>query len=549
VRALKRSSLLRLAAALGLLASGCHSPASFPPSDAAPPDGGGDSAAQDTDGSSSDSTLVTVAQGALNGAVASDGSTLVWRGVPYAAPPIGPLRWRPPAPLPAWTGVRDATNWPSACVQQPSEIIAGGTPIGDEDCLYLNIWAPAGYSGKHLPVVLFVHGGDWITGAGWWSTFNGLYLASHGPAVVVTINYRLGALGFLALDALAAEDTNHTTGNYGLLDQRAALQWVQQNIAAFGGDPTRVLLWGHSAGGYSALMHMASPLSHGLFSRAFSESGGTGVRLLSNATSVGAQFAMGLGCQGAALLSCLRAVPALGLAAPPPSSSWGPVVDGYVLTEPPLTTLTAGTHWHVPLFLGSTANEPQNPSALPVPPVASITSESAYEAAISANFGAAKQPSILLEYPSSSYASLGEAYIAVLSDGLWTCPTRGIARAVAASQTEPVWRSFWNHTDSSGPQAPFGAGHGVDRPYWFYNFFALQDQYGSPFNPNASEQAMGLTMTRYVANFVATGDPNGTGLPAWPAYLSASDPYLQLDDKIVAGAGVRTAACDFWDGL
>jgi para-nitrobenzyl esterase len=536
-----------LVGALASLALGCHGAGS---QGSLPADGrtAGDGPAP-PDGQAVDPTLVTVAQGVLHGAIASDGTSYVWRGVPYATPPVGALRWKPPAPLAAWSGVRDATQWGNACVQPPSEIAPGGPATGAEDCLYLNVWAPAGYVGQSLPVIFFIHGGAWITGAGSSPVYNGLYLAAHAPAVVVTINYRLGALGFLALAALAAEDPDHTTGNYGLLDQRAALQWVRDNIRAFGGDPTRVTIWGHSAGASSVLMQMASPLSHGLFAGAFAESGDAVARPLASAESVGAQFATGLGCSGASLLSCMRAVDASQFYVPPPSGRWKPALDGYVLSEQPIVTFQAGRQSQVPVIIGVNATEPQNPSAATAPAVTTIVTEADYEAAITYNYGQASQPAILAQYPASSYATPADAYLDAISDGEWICPARRNARAIAANQPEAVWRYFWTHTDSSGPQQPFGAGHGVDRPYWFNNFFALADEYGSPFDPDASEQALGVQMRDYLVSFVDTGTPNGRANVAWPPYLASRDPYLQLDDAIAAGDGVKTAVCDFWDGL
>jgi para-nitrobenzyl esterase len=363
--------------------------------------------------------------------------------------------------------------------------------------------------------------------------------------VVVTINYRLGALGFLALPELAAEDpTQPTTGNYGLLDQDAALAWVQANIAAFGGDPARVTLWGQSAGGWSTLIHLASPLARGLFARAFSESGGTAARALSTAESdVGAPYAASLGCgpdAGASVLSCLRAVAATSAALPAAAGySWGPVIDGYVLPEAVTTIFAEGGAAPVPLVIGTTSLEYAS-AGLPVTPtVASVTTEAEYEAAVPEVVGSANAAAVLARYPSSAYASPQAAYIAMLDDWGMFCPTRRVARALAPQA--PVWRYFYSHTDSSGPLAEAGPVHAADLPFWFGTF--------PSFTPTSGESALSTAMGSYVARFAASGDPNGASAPAWPPYDGGTDPYLGFSDAPEAGQGIDSAACDFWDGL
>jgi para-nitrobenzyl esterase len=519
------------------------SPASGDASTSVPPVPDSGSAAAPDSGASP--TLVQVSNGWLRGTI--EGGAVSFRGIPYAAPPVGALRWARPAPPASWTGIRDATAYGAICPQFDSS----GASLGEEDCLFVNVWAPVVPPSTPLPVIVFIHGGDWIVGAGSFHAYAGSLLAQSGPAVVVTLNYRLGALGFLALPDLAGEDPNGSTGDYGLLDQQAALAWVQQNIGAFGGDPARVTMWGQSAGGWSTMMHLASPLGRGLFSQAFSESGGTWARdLVTSENNVGAPYASQLGCgafSGAPLLACMRAVPGSAALRPAPSTSasttWGPVIDGYVLTEPVMTTFAAGRQAHVPLVVGTTSLE-YGSAGLPVhPPVASVTTEAAYDQAVASLFGSALAPSILEEYPASAYASPQAAYVAMLDDWGMLCLTRRAARDAATSQTQPVWRYLYSHTDSNGPLAAAGPVHAADLPFWFGTF----DVFGIA--PDPAEQALSTSMQGYLARFAATGDPNGGAAPAWPAYAAASDPYMGLADAPVPGAGIDTTACEFWDSL
>ena len=480
-----------------------------------------------------DPTLVTVAQGTLQGF--ADSGVLRWNGVPFAAPPLGALRWRPPAPPASWTGVRDATRYASECTQAPDEVNPEGTPVGVEDCLYLNVTAPAHAAGP-LPVIVFVHGGAFITGDSSAPMYNAPELPTEAPAIVVTVNYRLGALGFLALPELAAEDAHGSTGDYGLLDQLAALRWVRDNISAFGGDPERVLLWGHSAGGASTLMLVASPLGRGLFRAAFAQSGGTATgRGRSRAATAGAAYAASLGCTGAGVLACLRALPATAAEALPPDTyQWGPVVDGSVLPQSPPALFAIGAHNHVPVVFGTTVREQANPKARAFPPIATVVDEASYEAALTQNFGAANVATILAHYPATTTPRA--AYVAALSDAFMTCPARRMARALAAHQSEPVYRYLFTHTDSAGPRVAQGPAHGVDFTYWFDAFLY--------FTPTASEHALAATMSGQLAH-VAAG---GATAPGWPAY-AADDPTLVLDDTIEVASDPHGMDCDLWDAL
>jgi para-nitrobenzyl esterase len=553
---LRATTFLRLSAVTwGLLSTACGS--SFA---GAQSEDGGRPSSESSDASSEDSkagarddasdsgavsTHATTADGELLGIV--EGATVSFRGIPYASPPVGALRWaRPTAPA-KWSGVRDATTFGNFCPQFNS----AGTQTGDEDCLFVNVWTPTRRASSPLPVIFFIHGGDWIDGASSYPAYDGSLIAEAGPAVVVSLNYRLGALGFLALQDLAAEDPNGSTGNYGLLDQLAALGWAQANIAAFGGDPARVTMWGQSAGGWSTLMHLASPLGRGLFARAFSESGGTWARTLATSESeVGSYYATTLGCAndaGAGLLACLRGIPGpdILLAAPSTSASttWGPVIDGYVLTEPVTTTFAAGRQAHVPLLLGTTSREYGSAGLPATPSVASVTTLTEYEAAVAYIVGTSNAPNVLALYPASSYASPQAAYIAMLDDWGMLCPMRRVARAFVASQTEPVWRYLYSHTDSNGPLASAGPVHASDLPFWFGTFPSFE------ITPDSTETALSKSMAGYLTRFAATANPNGDGAVDWPTYVASTDPYLGLANAPSGGAGIDTSECNFWDDL
>jgi para-nitrobenzyl esterase len=468
-----------------------------------------------------------------------DGGAWAWRGIPYAAPPVGPLRWRPPQPAASWTDVRDASTAGKVCLQgalPPATGIAG-----DEDCLTLQVFAPSAPTGP-LPVIVFAHGGDWIEGSGSWPLYDGAYVAEHGPAVVVTINYRLGALGFLAHTGLAAEDAHGSTGNYGLLDQVAALGWVQRNAAAFGGDPTRVLFWGQSAGGWSTLMHLASPIARGLFSRAFSESGGTYAQAIGSAEANGTAYANALGCGTASdIPACLRALPGSTVALPAPETAWDPVIDGYVLTEPVATTFARGAQTQIPLIVGTTSLEYAGGLMPAKPPITAVVTATDFQAAIQQLFPAYASQ-VLARYPVATYPTPRAAYVGVLDDWGMLCPTRRIARAIAGSQTAPVWRYVYAHADSSGALVTRGPSHAVDLPFWFHTFSAVQG-----FTPNATELGMSDTMISYLVRFAATGNPNSPGLATWNPYDTTTDPYMVLDDEIYGASGMHSVQCDFWD--
>jgi para-nitrobenzyl esterase len=293
-------------------------------------------------------------------------------------------------------------------------------------------------------------------------------------------------------------------------------------------------------------MHVASPLGRDLFSRALSESGGTFASPLAKAEAMGTTYLSSLGCTGPNAIACARALPTASVtaAAAAFNGHWDPAIDGYVLTEPLVQTFAAGRQAHVPLMIGTNADEyawglDANPS------VTTINSDGDYQAAIGQLFNAAVVPSILSRYPSASYASPRAAYIAVLTDTRMTCANRRVARAVSASQSQPVWRYLWAHGDSSGFFAPFGAAHAVDLPFRFNTLPTIKNLV-----PTAAEQALALSTMSFEAQFADTGDPNSARGPAmWPRYDAASDAYLLVKADTTMTPGFGPSICDFWDGL
>jgi len=498
--------------------------------------------------------VVETSQGAVQGS--SSGGVEAFLGIPFAAPPVGELRWRPPqAPAP-WTGERDATEWPPPCPQEADD----GTVIGEEDCLYLNVWTPQGAAPGSLPVMFFIHGGGNTQGSSSVVVagdhlYEGDVLAARGQVVVVTIQYRLGPLGFLVHPALDAESPRGVSGNYGLLDQQAALRWVRDNIAAFGGDPGRVLVFGESAGATDTFMQLVSPLAAGLFSRALMESGGNRAKPLADRAREGRAFAEAAGCPGGEESSpCLRALTAVELVLATGrvdsggvitgglvSSYFGPAVDGWVLTEDPGRALSEGRFNHVPYVVGSNGDEMRKY----VPEL----DEAAYEALVRsllAPWGEAAVERALELYPvgPGGYATPTDAYTALVSDPQFVCPVRRFASAAARSQSEPVYRYFFTHALSGTFYSRYGAFHGLELFFVFQRLGKM-----TWYIPRTADLELERAVLELWTSFGATGDPTVAGGPSWPAYEPGRDLYLRLDKPLETGDGVRTEKCDFWDSL
>jgi para-nitrobenzyl esterase len=481
--------------------------------------------------------VVLTSTGAISGRL--DGDVYAFLGIPYVAPPLGALRWRPPEPDTCWPGVRPATSYGPMCPQQGTD---GGLK-GEEDCLTLNIFAKQGAQSR--PVMVWIHGGGNTEGSGSDALFDGHQLASTQNVVVVTFNYRLGALGFFTHPQLDAESDAGVSGNYGLLDQQAALRWVKANVAAFGGDPTRVLVFGESAGGQDTLLHLVAPGSKGLFSAAISESGGTYRTTLAQAESALLPVVTSAGCDTAAdALACLRAAnastfAALGAALNPLAKTglkFSPVVDGVVLPDQPLTLIAQGKQAGVPVILGTNADETSRM-------VANVTTDAQYQAAVQAQYGAMLGNQVLTQYPSSRFASPRAALIAVTTDATWTCPIRRLARSLTATQQAPVYRYFFTWRAPGAAGGIVGSTHGLEVPFVFDSFSAVS----AGFMPDAAAQSLSATMQGAWANFAATGAPPAS--LAWPVFPMGGDGALELGTPLAVLPGVRTGDCDFIDSL
>ena len=474
--------------------------------------------------------------GALRGVTA--GGATSFKGIPFAAPPTGPLRFRPPAPAAAWSGVRDAAAFGPIC----SQLNDAGAATGAEACLFLNVWTPAQAPVSPLPVLFFIHGGGNAAGAASTPYYDGTTWASKGRAVVVTVDYRLSSFGWLAQPSLAAESRRGVSGNYGLLDLLAALRWTGRNIAAFGGDPKRVTIFGESAGGVNVCSLVASPLARGLFSGALGESGGCGQRPLSDYVTFGNTVAEKAGCSGAPdPAACLRGLSAeqILLAVPPEISItsfngqlWGPAVDGFVLPDSPDAALAKGSQNKVPFAIGANADE--TGAAAPA-----IATEAEYRATVTAQFGGLA-PLVLSRYPASAYPTPRKAFVAVTTDARFVCPSRRFARAAATGGSPKVFRYFFSYPANR----LYGAIHGAELPFVFGSLASVPG-----YVPDAAAKALSEAMNASWARFAATGDPNGSGLPAWPAYDPVRDSTLDWDTPAIAVDGIRTSSCDFWDSL
>jgi para-nitrobenzyl esterase len=482
----------------------------------------------------------------------------VWsyRGIPYAAAPLGALRWAAAQVHACWSTALQATSFGPMCLQV--DATAPTQVLGQEDCLTVNVWTPASAgAASALPVLAFVHGGGNVQGSSGDTSngspiYDGAALAAEENAVVVTFNYRLGAMGFLAHPSFGAHP-----GNYGTLDQTFALGWVQRNGPAFGGDPAHVLLFGQSAGAVDVCAQVASPMSKGLFAAALMESGGCTAKTATEAQSFAQTFAQAVHCDTASdPAACLRLLDAnaVTLAIPEPASvsaakqgDYQPNVDGAFLLGAPHDVVVAGMHNHVPFVIGSNSDETSLELGKAHP--GGMTAAQ-YQAAVLLYAGGNQTlaNAVLAQYPAASYATPLEAFIQVTTDAKFTCTARYDARAAATGQhDQPLHRYFFTHHLDSGTataiERALGAWHGQELAFVFLDLGA-----GAQYVPSAGEQTLAATIGGSWTRLAASGNPSGAGV-TWPVYDATTDAYLQLDDATQAGAGVRTAQCDFWDRI
>lgn len=492
--------------------------------------------------------------GGVIAGVQSDG---IWAylGVPFAAPPVGELRWRPPQAVQPWSGVRVCDAYGPSCPQRADPLAAGPLGVGtmDEDCLYLNVWSPAQQPSAGLPVMVWFHGGSFVSGSSSMPLYNGEKLAKKG-VVVVTVNYRLGPLGFLAHPALSAESPEGVSGNYGLMDQIAALEWVQRNIGALGGDPGRVTVFGESAGAISILYLLTSPRAEGLFQGAIVQSGilldsGFGDltgRTLQKAERRGLEYAAGLGAEGEQALALLRAKsPSELLTARVGNEdfldgglTWAPAVDGQLVPESPSASFARGAQHDVPVLVGSNADEGN--LFLSRMKLATVDE---YEAWLTRLFGP-HADEVLALYPVAAEEDIQAACSRILTEMGFAATARFVAASTSGLKQSQAFLYQFSRVPLSIPLpgAPTGAFHGLEIPY----VFGAADLFGVS---NPVDQALSERIMSYWTSFASRGDPNHAEVPMWPAYDTASDEYLELGDDIVVGRNLYKEACDLADRL
>jgi para-nitrobenzyl esterase len=460
-----------------------------------------------------------IESGALQVNLANAQGIHAFKGIPFAAPPVGALRWRPPQPEPKWQGIRPTEayekNAPQRIIFSDIDPFAIGV---SEDCLYLNIWTP--HAAKNLPVLFYIHGGGFAVGSGSEPRYDGARLAERG-IIVVTMNYRLNALGLLAHPALSAEAGS--SGNFAKLDLIAALQWVKRNIAAFGGDPNAVTIAGESAGSMYVSMLMASPMARGLFHRAIGESGAqfpSGERpmhSLREAEQQGLAFATKLGAKTA---DDLRAVSLEVILEANPGLGFWPIVDGYFLTEKPVETFAKGQQANVPLLAGWNKDEGTNFNVMDWPPA-----KKGYEHLVQTLFGA-KATEILALYPAGDSTTISARALGgdlVINHGTW---------AWLESHRKTGQAEIFRYRFDRAPKLPKGWFDGVANPGAFHSCeipYVLDNLDAFPWLVNDDDQTVADLTAAYWVNFVKTGNPNGTNLPHWPSYREESKPSLHID--------------------
>lgn len=482
--------------------------------------------------------IVKTGQGSVSGQLDPTTHVFSFKGLPFAAPPIGDLRWRAPRPPQPWTGVRDGSHFAPSCMQRvhgdflpwTSEFLVHGKV--SEDCLYLNVWTPNHKSDANLPVIVFIPGGGFVEGSGSVPIYNGTNLASTG-LVVVTINYRLGVFGFLAYPGLSAESPHHSSGNYGLLDQIAALRWVQHNIAAFGGNPYNVTVWGQSAGAMSIGDLLVSPLAKGLFQRAQADSGLGRVLFhmpdLKAAEETGLRFAAE---RQAHSLKELRAIPADQLL-PGPNDHFRfvPDIDGWVLPGLPTNLNWTAAGSDVPLVTGYQAND----SLLFTPP---IRSKKDFDDWVNSRYGSMAAEFLGL-YPGGSLQQMQLSVTKSNRDRdrvsmfLW-------AGVRLQNRHSPVYTYYFDRA-IPWPQHPeFGAFHTGELPYFFRNL-QLMDRPWQPIDHQVAD-----TASAYLKAFATNGDPNAHPLPHWPAVNPALPLTMEIGAKVQPMPLASKARFQFW---
>jgi para-nitrobenzyl esterase len=499
---------------------------------------------------------VTTVNGIVRGV--TEGDVSIFKGIPFAAPPVGEFRWRPPQPVKNWSGELDVSKFGSNCAQfgwgaKPGTIAEGSS----EDCLYLNIWKPLNSTPKSkLPVMVWIHGGGFTGGSGSSPQNFGHELTRNG-VILVNINYRLGRLGYFAHPALSKEYPNEPKGNYGYMDQIAALQWIQKNIPAFGGDPENVTIFGFSAGGVSVHSLLTIPAANGLFHKLISESGGGRDGVLTgrpiskenadvfytvSAETIGVNFAKKQGVEGtdAEALAKLRALSIEKIVdgsqetdgSNGPRTYCGPILDGKLVVETAETAYMAGRQPKMPLMIGNCSAEISG----------AFVSNAKTKNELFATFGDLETEA-KTAYDPDGTKTFNEVIAKFNTDWVWGEPARMTARAFLAKKAPAYLFQFGYVPTSAQQRSPYGAGHGSDVSFAFNT---LNARWGPPAEPTPQEKELAKIMSGYWTNFAKTGNPNGQGLPNWQLYNNQNQDMLdvELDGKVVPKPDPRKARFD-----
>jgi len=496
--------------------------------------------------------------GTIGGVEAGDYQSFL--GIPFAQPPVGDLRWRAPQPRAAFTEPFIATQFGNGCTQfSPVTQVF----VANEDCLFLNIWRPSGDKlpdvDSKLPVMVYIHGGAFSFGAGSEPPYNGSELAKTRNVIVVSLNYRLSYLGFLALPELTAEQGG--SGNYVFMDQQLALQWVHDNIGAFGGDADRLMLFGESAGGMSTCMQLTSKKSAALISSAAIESGFCLAHAFTQteAEAIGEIFAHNAGCDGAERLACLRgksvkqinaALAEIGIVgkpfAPNPSLPVVPVLDGIFLKQQPRDALAAGVAAGKSVIIGVNKNE--GPLFAAFQPA--IADEAAYRAKVVAEYGEDSAAKVLVLYPFAAYGSASNAYADLQGDRFFVCQALATADALTAGNAQVYFYHFVQQVSSplgllialSAPGLEAGTFHTTEVPYVFGSNSLLG-------NVEGERAATSNLMQSYWVNNATLGTPIADNVPAWPLYDTTNRSYMELDASPAAAANLKQQKCALLNSL